>query len=44
MLYEVITASEVLLGVEADQEDIFPDPMSRQLYAHWANDHKAIVV
>jgi NAD(P)-dependent dehydrogenase (short-subunit alcohol dehydrogenase family) len=35
-------ASEVLSGVEADQEDIFPDPMSRQLYAHWASDHKAI--
>lgn len=35
-------ASEVLSGVEADQEDIFPDPMSRQLYAHWARDHKAI--
>lgn len=35
-------ASEVLSGVEADQEDIFPDPMSRQLYANWASDHKAI--
>jgi NAD(P)-dependent dehydrogenase (short-subunit alcohol dehydrogenase family) len=35
-------ASEVLSGVEADDEDIFPDPMSRQLYAHWAGDHKAI--
>ena len=35
-------AAAVLAGVEADQEDIFPDPMSLQLYAHWANDHKAI--
>jgi NAD(P)-dependent dehydrogenase (short-subunit alcohol dehydrogenase family) len=35
-------ASEVLSGVEADQEDIFPDPMSRQLYANWASDHKAV--
>ena len=35
-------AAEVLQGIEADQEDIFPDPMSRELYAHWASDHKAI--
>jgi NAD(P)-dependent dehydrogenase (short-subunit alcohol dehydrogenase family) len=35
-------ASAVLQGVEADEEDIFPDPMSRQLYAHWTSDHKAI--
>lgn len=35
-------ASAVLKGLEADEEDIFPDPMSRQLYAHWAADHKAI--
>ena len=35
-------ASAVLKAVEADEEDIFPDPMSRQLYAHWAADHKAI--
>jgi NAD(P)-dependent dehydrogenase (short-subunit alcohol dehydrogenase family) len=35
-------ASAVLKGVEADEEDIFPDPMSRQLYALWAADHKAI--
>lgn len=35
-------ASAVLKGVEADEEDIFPDPMSRQFYAHWTVDHKAI--
>jgi NAD(P)-dependent dehydrogenase (short-subunit alcohol dehydrogenase family) len=35
-------ASAVLKGVEADEEDIFPDPMSRQLYAQWAADHKGI--
>ena len=35
-------ASAVLTGVEADEEDIFPDPMSRQLYAHWTSDHKAV--
>jgi NAD(P)-dependent dehydrogenase (short-subunit alcohol dehydrogenase family) len=38
----VDVASAVLRGVEADEEDIFPDPMSRQLYAQWATDHKAI--
>ena len=35
-------ASAVLQGIVADQEDIFPDPMSQQLYAHWAADHKAV--
>jgi NAD(P)-dependent dehydrogenase (short-subunit alcohol dehydrogenase family) len=35
-------AAAVLQGVETDEEDIFPDPMSRQLYAHWTSDHKAI--
>jgi NAD(P)-dependent dehydrogenase (short-subunit alcohol dehydrogenase family) len=35
-------ASEVLKGIEADDEDIFPDPMSRELYSHWATNHKAI--
>lgn len=35
-------ASEVLMGVEADQEDIFPDPMAKTLYAQWTTDHKAI--
>lgn len=35
-------ASAVLRGVEADEEDIFPDPMSKALYAQWASDHKAI--
>ena len=35
-------ASAVLQGIVAGQEDIFPDPMSQQLYAHWAADHKAV--
>ena len=35
-------ARAVLAGVEAGTEDIFPDPMSRQLYAAWAQDHKAV--
>jgi NAD(P)-dependent dehydrogenase (short-subunit alcohol dehydrogenase family) len=32
----------VLQGIESEQEDIFPDPMSSQLYAAWKQDHKAI--
>jgi NAD(P)-dependent dehydrogenase (short-subunit alcohol dehydrogenase family) len=35
-------ASAILDGVEAEEEDIFPDPMSKQLYAQWAADHKGI--
>jgi len=35
-------AAGVLAGLSADEEDIFPDPMSRQLYAQWAGDHKGI--
>ena len=35
-------ASAVMRGVEADEEDIFPDPMAKELYTHWATDHKAI--
>jgi len=35
-------AREVLEGVEAGAEDIFPDPMSKQVYAAWAADHKAV--
>jgi NAD(P)-dependent dehydrogenase (short-subunit alcohol dehydrogenase family) len=32
-------AAGVLAGLSADEEDVFPDPMSRQLYAQWAADH-----
>lgn len=35
-------AAAVLLGIEAEQEDVFPDPMSTRLYAAWKQDHKAI--
>lgn len=35
-------ATAVLSGIEAEQEDIFPDPMSTQLYAAWKQDHKAV--
>ena len=30
------------MGLEAGQEDIFPDPMAKTLYAQWTTDHKAI--
>jgi NAD(P)-dependent dehydrogenase (short-subunit alcohol dehydrogenase family) len=35
-------ATAVLSGIEAEQEDIFPDPMSTQVYAAWKQDHKAV--
>lgn len=35
-------ASAILDGLEANDEDIFPDPMSKQLYSQWAADHKGI--
>jgi NAD(P)-dependent dehydrogenase (short-subunit alcohol dehydrogenase family) len=37
---DIVTA--VLAGIESGQEDIFPDPMSTQLYAAWKQDHKAV--
>jgi NAD(P)-dependent dehydrogenase (short-subunit alcohol dehydrogenase family) len=35
-------ARAILDGVEADTEDIFPEPMSRQVYEGWRQDHKAV--
>ena len=35
-------ANEVIAGIEAGMEDIFPDPMSKQVYAAWSKDHKAV--
>jgi short-subunit dehydrogenase len=35
-------ADEVIAAIEANTEDIFPDPMSQQLYAQWAADHKGV--
>ena len=35
-------ARATLAGVEADQEDIYPDPMSQQVYSAWRQDHKAV--
>ncbi|MFB9991642.1 SDR family oxidoreductase [Deinococcus oregonensis] len=32
----------VLDGLEAGEEDIFPDPMSKQVYEGWRADHKAV--
>ncbi len=35
-------ADEVIAALEADAEDVFPDPMSKQLYSQWTRDHKGI--
>src|SRR5262245_1071986 len=35
-------AAAVLDGIGADDEDIFPDPMAKALYAQWTTNHKAI--
>lgn len=35
-------AYATLDGVEAGDEDIFPDPMARQVYSAWRQDHKAV--
>lgn len=35
-------AAAIIAGIAADEEDIFPDPMSRALYADWRADHKAV--
>lgn len=35
-------ASATLDGIEAGQEDIFPDAMSQQFYTGWTQDHKAV--
>jgi NAD(P)-dependent dehydrogenase (short-subunit alcohol dehydrogenase family) len=35
-------ARATLAGVAANEEDIFPDPMSQQQYAAWREDHKAV--
>ena len=35
-------AAAVMLGVGEGREDIFPDPMSTQLYGAWKQDHKAV--
>ena len=35
-------AKAILAGMEAETEDIFPDPMSQELYEQWKVDHKAV--
>lgn len=35
-------AAAILAAIEKDEEDIFPDPMSRQVYANWKLDHKSV--
>jgi hypothetical protein len=41
-LHRPDVAAEVLKGVEADQEDVFPDPMAKALYPQWTTDREAI--
>lgn len=36
------TAEQILAGISAGQEDIFPDPMSAQLSEMWAKDPKGL--
>ncbi|MFM9889440.1 MAG: SDR family oxidoreductase [Rickettsiales bacterium] len=36
------TAENILKGIEAGQEDIYPDPMSAQMAALWAHDPKQL--
>lgn len=35
-------AEAIVQGVIEGREDIFPDPMSQQVYAAWRSDHKAV--
>ena len=35
-------ARATLDGIESGDEDIFPDPMARQVYSAWRQDHKAV--
>ena len=35
-------ARATLHGVDAGEEDIYPDPMSQQVYSAWRQDHKAV--
>ncbi|MBI3524236.1 MAG: SDR family oxidoreductase [Betaproteobacteria bacterium] len=37
-----VIAAAIMQGIESGLEDIFPDPMSTQLYAAWKLDHKAV--
>ena len=35
-------ARAIVQGIAKGREDIFPDPMSAQMYAAWKKDHKAV--
>jgi NAD(P)-dependent dehydrogenase (short-subunit alcohol dehydrogenase family) len=35
-------AAAIVAGIQAGDEDIFPDPMSAKTYAAWRSDHKAV--
>ena len=35
-------ARATLAGVDAGEEDIYPDPMSKEVYSAWRKDHKAV--
>lgn len=35
-------ARAVVEGIVPGAEDIFPDPMSGEVYAAWRSDHKAV--
>ncbi|MFY7962383.1 MAG: SDR family oxidoreductase [Elsteraceae bacterium] len=35
-------AQAILEGMASGAEDIFPDPMAREVYAGWSKDHKAV--
>jgi NAD(P)-dependent dehydrogenase (short-subunit alcohol dehydrogenase family) len=35
-------ARATLAGIDAGDEDIFPDPMAQQIYSAWRQDHKAV--
>lgn len=38
----IAVARATLAGVETNEEDIYPDVMSRRVYADWRADHKAV--
>jgi len=35
-------AEAIVKGIEDNEEDIFPDPMSKQVYSNWREDHKGV--
>ncbi|MCU0687475.1 MAG: SDR family NAD(P)-dependent oxidoreductase [Polyangiaceae bacterium] len=37
-----LVAQAIVAGVEADEEDICPDPTSQQLYTQWQSDPRAV--